>query len=99
MTSGSRVSAAPGGGRGGGPGGAAPGGGAGRGAGAPAAGHRRHGSAGAVNVREPGAVQLNFELPNTQPWTFAGQLSADGSAITGSFSSAQGGVPVTFKKQ
>ena len=36
---------------------------------------------------------------STQPWTFAGQLSADGSAITGNFSSAQGGVPVTLKKQ
>ena len=43
--------------------------------------------------------QMNFELPNTQPWTFAGELAADGSSITGVVSSAQGGAPVTFKKQ
>jgi hypothetical protein len=88
---------APGGGRGGG-GGAAPGGGAGRGAGAPGPGVGGP-PQGPSTCEMPGAVQLNFELPNTQPWTFAGQLSADGSAIAGSFSSAQGGVPVTFKKQ
>ena len=41
---------------------------------------------------------MNFELPNTQPWTFAGQLSDDGSTITGTLNSAQGGVPVTFRK-
>jgi len=41
---------------------------------------------------------IRFELPNTQPWNFAGQLSADGSAITGFLNSAQGGVPVTFKR-
>jgi hypothetical protein len=43
--------------------------------------------------------QLNFELPNTQPWTFAGELAADGSSITGLVSSAQGSAPITFKKQ
>jgi hypothetical protein len=43
--------------------------------------------------------RLNFELPNTQPWTFTGDLSTDGSAITGSLNSAQGGAPVTFRKQ
>jgi hypothetical protein len=42
--------------------------------------------------------QLNFELPNTQPWTFAGELSADGASITGTLNSAQGGLPVTFRK-
>jgi hypothetical protein len=41
---------------------------------------------------------IRFELPNTQPWNFAGQLSADGSTITGFFTSAQGGVPVTFRR-
>ena len=41
---------------------------------------------------------IRFELPNTQPWNFAGQLSADGS-ITGFFNSAQGGVPVTLKRE
>jgi hypothetical protein len=43
--------------------------------------------------------RLNFELPNTQPWTFTGDLSADGSSLTGSLNSAQGGMPVTFRKQ
>jgi hypothetical protein len=43
--------------------------------------------------------QMNFELPNTQPWTFAGELSADGSAIAGIVSSAQGGLPVIFRKR
>jgi hypothetical protein len=42
---------------------------------------------------------MNFELPNTQPWTFAGELSADGRSLTGTLSSAQGGMPVTFRKQ
>ena len=42
--------------------------------------------------------RMNFELPNTQPWTFAGELSADGTSITGTLNSAQGGVPVTFRK-
>jgi len=43
--------------------------------------------------------RLDFELPNTQPWTFSGQLSEDGSSIVGVVSSAQGGLPVTFKKR
>ncbi len=43
--------------------------------------------------------RMGFQLPNTQPWTFAGELSADGSAITGVLNSAQGGVPVTFRKR
>lgn len=43
--------------------------------------------------------RLNFELPNTQPWTFAGELAADGASIAGVVSSAQGGVPVTFRKR
>ena len=43
--------------------------------------------------------RMNFELPNTQPWTFAGELSADGRSLTGTLSSAQGGMPVTFRKQ
>jgi len=40
---------------------------------------------------------VRFELPNTQPWTFAGALSADGTSLQGFFNSAQGGVPITFK--
>ena len=43
--------------------------------------------------------RMNFELPNTQPWTFAGELSADGRSLTGTLNSAQGGMPVTFRKQ
>jgi hypothetical protein len=41
---------------------------------------------------------INFEFPNTQPWTFAGELSADGTTITGTVNSAQGGMPITFRK-
>jgi hypothetical protein len=41
---------------------------------------------------------MNFEFPNTQPWTFAGELSADGTTLTGTVNSAQGGMPITFRK-
>ena len=43
--------------------------------------------------------RMNFELPNTQPWTFAGELAADGNSIVGTLNSAQGGLPVTFRKR
>jgi hypothetical protein len=43
--------------------------------------------------------RLDFELPNTQPWTFSGELAADGTAITGVVASAQGGLPITFRKR
>jgi hypothetical protein len=43
--------------------------------------------------------RMNFELPNTQPWTFAGELSTDGTALTGTLNSAQGGMPITFRKR
>jgi hypothetical protein len=43
--------------------------------------------------------RMNFEFPNTQPWTFAGELSADGSSLTGTVNSAQGGMPITFRKR
>jgi hypothetical protein len=43
--------------------------------------------------------QMNFEFPNTQPWTFAGELSADGTSLTGTVNSAQGGMPITFRKR
>jgi hypothetical protein len=46
-----------------------------------------------------GGRQLSWTFPNTQEWTFAGQLAEDGSAITGNTNSAQGGVPLTFKKR
>jgi hypothetical protein len=40
---------------------------------------------------------LRFELPNWQPWGFAGVLTEAGT-ITGAVNSAQGGVPVTFRR-
>jgi hypothetical protein len=43
--------------------------------------------------------RLTWEFPNTQPWTFAGDLSADGATITGTTNSAQGGVPLVFRKR
>jgi hypothetical protein len=41
--------------------------------------------------------QINFTLPNVDPWRFAGQVTADGN-IVGVVASAQGGLPVTFKR-
>ena len=43
--------------------------------------------------------QMNWEFPNTQTWNFAGELSADGTTITGVTSSIQGGIRVEFKKR
>ena len=43
--------------------------------------------------------RMNFEFPNTQPWTFAGELSADGTSLTGTVNSAQGGIRLSFKKR
>ncbi|HVQ15564.1 MAG TPA: hypothetical protein VMS40_18310, partial [Vicinamibacterales bacterium] len=43
--------------------------------------------------------RMNFEFPNTQPWTFAGELSADGASLAGTVNSAQGGMPITFTKR
>jgi len=43
--------------------------------------------------------RINFEFPNTQPWNYAGELSADGSTISGVTASAQGGVYLNFKKR
>jgi hypothetical protein len=40
---------------------------------------------------------LRFELPNWQPWSFAGELDDDGTLV-GVLSSEQGGVPVTFRR-
>jgi hypothetical protein len=40
--------------------------------------------------------RIDFELPNISPWTFAGEVTAEGT-IVGVVSSAQGGLPVTFK--
>jgi hypothetical protein len=38
-----------------------------------------------------------FTLPNVDPWTFTGQLTADGDLV-GVVGSAQGAMPVTFKR-
>jgi len=43
--------------------------------------------------------RMSWEFPNTQSWNFAGELSADGTTITGVASSIQGGVPVAFRKR
>jgi hypothetical protein len=40
---------------------------------------------------------LRFELPNWQPWAFAGGLT-DEDSLAGALMSSQGGVPVTFSR-
>jgi hypothetical protein len=49
------------------------------------------------NVRIEGQA-VHFDLPNWQPWVFAGELAGDGT-IVGVLSSEQGGVPVTFRRR
>ena len=46
-----------------------------------------------------GGRRLTWTFPNTQEWTFAGTLADDGSAIAGNTNSAQGGIPLTFRKR
>ncbi|HKB09521.1 MAG TPA: hypothetical protein VKD69_02665 [Vicinamibacterales bacterium] len=43
--------------------------------------------------------RLNWEFPNTQPWNYAGELSADGTRITGTTNSIQGGAQLEFRKR
>jgi hypothetical protein len=43
--------------------------------------------------------RINWEFPNTQPWNYAGELSADGTTIRGVTSSIQGGAPLEFRKR
>jgi len=43
--------------------------------------------------------QLNWEFPNTQSWNYAGELSADGTTMTGVIGSIQGGIRVEFRKR
>jgi hypothetical protein len=43
--------------------------------------------------------RLGWTFPNTQEWTYTGELSADGTAITGATNSAQGGILLTFRKK
>lgn len=42
--------------------------------------------------------RMRFEFPNTQPWTFEGEVTAEGT-IVGVVSSSQGGLPVTFTRR
>jgi hypothetical protein len=48
-------------------------------------------------VSDPTGRTIAFELPNIQPWTFAGDISPEGT-IVGVVSSAQGGLPITFRR-
>jgi len=41
--------------------------------------------------------RMSFELPNIQPWSFSGNVTAEGE-IAGVVTSAQGGAPVTFRR-
>jgi hypothetical protein len=43
--------------------------------------------------------RLAWTFPNTQTWSFTGELSADGTTIAGTTNSAQGGIPLTFRKR
>ena len=43
--------------------------------------------------------RVNWEFPNTQPWNYGGELSVDGTTITGVTSSIQGGIQLDFKKR
>jgi hypothetical protein len=43
--------------------------------------------------------QMSWEFPNTQSWNYAGELAADGTSINGVTNSAQGGIPLTFRKR
>ena len=43
--------------------------------------------------------RLNWTFPNTQEWSFSGELSADGTAIAGATNSAQGGILLTFRRK
>jgi hypothetical protein len=51
------------------------------------------------NFRLSNTRQMTWTFPNTQEWTFTGQLSADGTSIAGNTNSAQGGIPLTFRKR
>ena len=51
------------------------------------------------NFRMNANRQMAWTFPNTQEWSFTGQLSPDGTAITGATNSAQGGIVLTFRKR
>ena len=42
---------------------------------------------------------MTWEFPNTQPWTYAGELSADNTTISGATNSAQGAAALVFRKR
>jgi hypothetical protein len=68
------------------------GGGAGGRGGAP-------GGPGGAPAAAPNPRLLGWQFPNTQPWTYAGELSADGTQIIGTTNSAQGGSLLNFRKR
>ena len=43
--------------------------------------------------------RINFEFPNTQSWNYAGELSGEGTTISGVTSSIQGGAQLVFRKR
>ena len=51
------------------------------------------------NFRMSSARAMSWTFPNTQEWSFNGTLSADGTTISGTTNSAQGGIPLTFRKR
>jgi hypothetical protein len=51
------------------------------------------------NFRMNTARAMSWTFPNTQEWSFNGTLSADGTTISGTTNSAQGGIPLTFRKR
>jgi len=51
------------------------------------------------NFRMNAARQIAWTFPNTQEWSFTGQLSPDGTSIAGVTNSAQGGIALTFRRQ
>ena len=51
------------------------------------------------NFRMNANGQMAWTFPNTQEWSFTGQLAPDGTAISGVTNSAQGGIALTFRKR
>jgi hypothetical protein len=77
----------------GGPGAGGPGAGGGRGGG----GGRGNAPAAPLSLDQP--IQVSFQFPNTQPWTYNGTISADGTQIVGATNSAQGATLLDFRKK
>jgi hypothetical protein len=106
-----RIGAAPAGGRGGRGGGGPQGQGQARGAAPQGQAQGGRGAAGArqgqgapatpqiAQAAPDGNYPISFEFPNTQPWTYQGEISADGNTINGVTSSIQGSAPLSFHKK